>query len=735
MTPTVTTTPAVITGPTSVTLSGQLDDDGGEPCACWFEWGLTDTYGNSTQPSNHTTGQTFSAALSGLAVDTPCHYRAVAQNSAGRAYGEDMVVIPSRIYEIGRWTGSPGEGLVTDVVFDGTHIYATLDGEAAAIVKLDADTLAEVDRWTGDVDDYSPSGLCYDGHYLFLRLLVEPATVIKIDPATMTEVDRWLGGAEDIEGVGIVADGGGQVYTSLMHNDVPVVVQLQSQTMEEANRWVGSPATTLNLRPTCLTYGVDSGDIYVGFDMIPLCIRIDPAVMTETGRWMGQHMMSLCHAVVDDGVYTYALYDRTVVKCEIATMNEVARWHIPTGAAGGVLARVGASLYIATGFSGYPTTLYKICTSTMQVEGTWVAGGADQNPCAIIYDGSCLYIALYLQPATVIKIDPATMTEVGRWSSHINTERCLSLECNGLNIFVGVDDSDLARVVKLSPATMTEVGRWSSDVHYNPRGLSWNGSNLFVAVNTATAAAVVKLNALTMSQVSQWVGGAGDHDPSSLIWDDTFIVVGLSTSPARLVRINPSTMLEHSRWTAATEEQVTALLFSGSSYFVGTQSPCLIQLDWLSLQEQGRWTWDGIYQAGISDLVMASSLILATQYVVAPQSLSQLVKLDGMTLITRWPGEPGTNISRIAAQTPYLYAALFSAPAAVLQWGLAPIARWVAPDPVDASAVDLVAAGQHIWVGLGTDPPVVIKLLMQPAHLTAVCSGAMLSKLLAARCL
>ena len=47
----LTTDPATGVGMVLANLNGTLDDDGGQACACGFEWGETDSYGNTTPTS------------------------------------------------------------------------------------------------------------------------------------------------------------------------------------------------------------------------------------------------------------------------------------------------------------------------------------------------------------------------------------------------------------------------------------------------------------------------------------------------------------------------------------------------------------------------------------------------------------------------------------------------------------------------------------------------------------
>lgn len=87
--PAVTTNPATLIGTTSATLHGTLDDDGGEACACGFEWGETVAYGNITPTDSKTTGQTFSQVIVGLDPNKTYHFQAFATNPSGTIYGAD----------------------------------------------------------------------------------------------------------------------------------------------------------------------------------------------------------------------------------------------------------------------------------------------------------------------------------------------------------------------------------------------------------------------------------------------------------------------------------------------------------------------------------------------------------------------------------------------------------------------------------------------------------------------
>jgi hypothetical protein len=74
------------------TLNGQIVDDGGLVCSAYFEWGSTTDYGFKTPSTGGLiTGSTFAATIYNLTEGVLYHFRAVAKNSIGISYGNDMV--------------------------------------------------------------------------------------------------------------------------------------------------------------------------------------------------------------------------------------------------------------------------------------------------------------------------------------------------------------------------------------------------------------------------------------------------------------------------------------------------------------------------------------------------------------------------------------------------------------------------------------------------------------------
>jgi len=106
-------------------LNGVLRKDGGEVCACGFQWGTSTAYGNTTPTYNRRSGQGFSHVLSGLGLNIEYHFRAFATNSAGTSYGADESFVISELPPV------PPAGTKSVLTAEATEItgrYTTING-------------------------------------------------------------------------------------------------------------------------------------------------------------------------------------------------------------------------------------------------------------------------------------------------------------------------------------------------------------------------------------------------------------------------------------------------------------------------------------------------------------------------------------------------------------------------------------------------------------------------------
>lgn len=81
--------------PSSVTLNAQVDPNGAST-GCWFEYGMTASYGSTAScqaaPGAGQSPVSVAATVSGLVANSVYHFRTVAANGSGTAYGPDQTV-------------------------------------------------------------------------------------------------------------------------------------------------------------------------------------------------------------------------------------------------------------------------------------------------------------------------------------------------------------------------------------------------------------------------------------------------------------------------------------------------------------------------------------------------------------------------------------------------------------------------------------------------------------------
>src|SRR5207245_2621312 len=89
--PTATTEPASAITQSSATLNASVKPNGAEVSECKFEYGASESYGQSTPcspaPGSGSSPVAVSASVSGLAANTTYHFRVSATNAGGTSKG------------------------------------------------------------------------------------------------------------------------------------------------------------------------------------------------------------------------------------------------------------------------------------------------------------------------------------------------------------------------------------------------------------------------------------------------------------------------------------------------------------------------------------------------------------------------------------------------------------------------------------------------------------------------
>jgi hypothetical protein len=109
--PTVGTLPATGVANAAATLNGTVNP-GGLPTMAWFQWGTTTNYGNLTPVQSLGSGNistNFSQIVTGLVAAASYHFRAVASNAFGVAFGTNQTFTLPPFYNIGAGL-TPGSG-------------------------------------------------------------------------------------------------------------------------------------------------------------------------------------------------------------------------------------------------------------------------------------------------------------------------------------------------------------------------------------------------------------------------------------------------------------------------------------------------------------------------------------------------------------------------------------------------------------------------------------------------
>ena len=109
---TVTTQDADTITETGARLVGQVIEDGGVPCAVWFQYGLTGSYGLTTiSQEGYWEGNTFSDFVAGLQRGQLYYYRAVASNGDTTGNGTQKTFITPPAKPSG-FTATAGDALI-----------------------------------------------------------------------------------------------------------------------------------------------------------------------------------------------------------------------------------------------------------------------------------------------------------------------------------------------------------------------------------------------------------------------------------------------------------------------------------------------------------------------------------------------------------------------------------------------------------------------------------------------
>lgn len=295
----------------------------------------------------------------------------------------------------------------------------------------------------------------------------------------------------------------------------------------------------------------------------------------------------------------------------------------------------------------------------------------------LLYFGGFLYVVpnyVDSQPFVVIKVNPATMEEVDRFSdddlaAYGGPNR---LATDGTYIYVGCWDPAApfdgdAVVLKINPSDMSEVARWATmfEALDGPESLYYLAPYIYVAIPHYTApgneVVLLKLDPSDMSEVDRATFGTGAQAPDItsdgthlyLSYDDNFV--------GQLLKIDPSDMSEVDSFSSGNEGYY-GIAFDGT-YVCGFYYPqTFYQVDPTDMTLHNSRALSGVQS--IDSLHFNGSYLY---YGGRASSLALLLKIDpsDLSTIDSWVGATSDYVKRITTDDTYIYAGLSSEPAIV----------------------------------------------------------------------
>jgi IPT/TIG domain len=163
--PIVGTQPAEGVTQASATLTGYVNPNGEEVTACYFEYGTSESYGESVAcsslPGEGETPVIVSAPVAGLTPLTTYHFRVVAASAGGTSYGADLTFTttstgaPPTVKKLSPKTGPKAGGTlvtITGTGLAGATVVKFGSTEAAVVSDTNTSITAESPAGTGTVD-------------------------------------------------------------------------------------------------------------------------------------------------------------------------------------------------------------------------------------------------------------------------------------------------------------------------------------------------------------------------------------------------------------------------------------------------------------------------------------------------------------------------------------------------------------------------------------------------------
>ncbi len=207
--------------------------------------------------------------------------------SPGNVYQINPVTMLTTAYT---WTGAAGQNNVYSLAYDGTSIYAGMNGSSPAqVVQITPATMVTSASWVGTAAQNKVDAVLWASPNIYAGLddlSALPAQTIKITPSTMTTASSWTGTATELYSFSLAHDGT-NLFVGIESGGATgsdgVIEKINTGTMTSvAPSWF----LTGGLAQSSMTFG--GGNIYHGLLKNPGEIyQITPSTMTTALSWIG----------------------------------------------------------------------------------------------------------------------------------------------------------------------------------------------------------------------------------------------------------------------------------------------------------------------------------------------------------------------------------------------------------------------------------------------------------------
>jgi hypothetical protein len=245
----------------------------------------------------------------------------------------------------------------------------------------------------------------------------------------------------------------------------------------------------------------------------------------------------------------------------------------------------GTYLYLTANFGAYGIKVYKIDPATLSTVGTWTSPTTYCFRGYLATDGTYIYCAYGDSDAAlmyVAKIETTGMTTDDLWTSSAGQTEPYALVYGGSYVYVAAYEDPDSRIIKIDPSTMNTSDTTAGTFPVN--ALAADANYVYAAVNEkAPSDMILKINASTMATDDSWSDGF--FYVVALALDGDFLYA-LAEYTAPLIKINTATMDNVSTWQGDPLETGSSITVDEDYLFIGIDPTLLYAIPKITLPER-----------------------------------------------------------------------------------------------------------------------------------------------------